>query len=690
MQEVKNTTLHILPEHLLADEDYILSRYITIFKKKDILTVEDLLLDFPVKYEDFSVHSINDAVLDEPTILEGTIVSKVTINYLKSKLSTVVFQLDVEGIKIRCTLFNRIYLKGKLNYGSVIRVQGKFYQNMNNFTVSNLVVLDEINRDIIPTYRIKDISESKYLELMSVVYRKHKDEIIETLPKDYIEKHNLLSLKDAIKIMHLSDNLDEIKKAQKRIKYEELLKYQVSMKYLHYMRQKEDDCPAINYDVKLLEKLKNGLSYELTIDQEKAIRDILADLKAHFAMNRLLQGEVGSGKTIVAIMTILATVSGEYQAALMCPTEILSKQHYDTLRSQLEPFDNINIALLTGSTPLKEKRQILEGLQNGTINIVVGTHALFQKDVEYYNLGTVIADEEHRFGVRQRVLIKNKGLDVNYLKMSATPIPRTLAISAYGDTDISIIKTMPKNRKAVITKYVDKEHKREVMDHIKKELKNGHQIYVVTPLIEESEVLDTANATKIYENMKQYFAGIATVGLIHGKLKPDEKEKIMQEFLNNEIQILVATSVIEVGVNVVNATTILVLGAERFGVATLHQLRGRVMRSDSVPYCFFITSDNPTENSIERLKMVEKTTDGFALAEYDLKHRGPGEFFGEKQSGSMNFKYASLKDDSDLLEIANTDSEEMVNNNKLFTEEDYKYLYETAKHNYVMKQTELD
>ena len=407
-------------------------------------------------------------------------------------------------------------------------------------------------------------------------------------------------------------------------------------------------------------------------------------------MNRLLQGEVGSGKTIVAIMTILATVSGGYQAALMCPTEILSKQHYDTLRSQLEPFDNINIALLTGSTPLKEKRQILEGLQNGTINIVVGTHALFQKDVEYYNLGTVIADEEHRFGVRQRVLIKNKGLDVNYLKMSATPIPRTLAISAYGDTDISIIKTMPKNRKAVITKYVDKEHKREVMDHIKNELKNGHQIYVVTPLIEESEVLDTANATKIYENMKQYFAGIATVGLIHGKLKPDEKEKIMQEFLNNEIQILVATSVIEVGVNVVNATTILVLGAERFGVATLHQLRGRVMRSDSVPYCFFITSDNPTENSIERLKMVEKTTDGFALAEYDLKHRGPGEFFGEKQSGSMNFKYASLKDDSDLLEIANTDSEEMVNNNKLFTEEDYKYLYETAKHNYVMKQTELD
>ena len=664
MQEVKNTTLHILPEHLLADEDYILSRYITIFKKKDILTVEDLLLDFPVKYEDFSVHSINDAVLDEPTILEGTIVSKVTVNYLKSKLSTVVFQLDVEGIKIRCTLFNRIYLKGKLNYGSVIRVQGKFYQNMNNFTVSNLVVLDEINRDIIPTYRIKDISESKYLELMSVVYRKHKDEIIETLPKDYIEKHNLLSLKDAIKIMHLSDNLDEIKKAQ------ELLKYQVSMKYLHYMRQKEDDCPAINYDVKLLEKLKNSLSYELTIDQEKAIRDILADLKAHFAMNRLLQGEVGSGKTIVAIMTILATVSGGYQAALMCPTEILSKQHYDTLRSQLEPFDNINIALLTGSTPLKEKRQILEGLQNGTINIVVGTHALFQKDVEYYNLGTVIADEEHRFGVRQRVLIKNKGLDVNYLKMSATPIPRTLAISAYGDTDISIIKTMPKNRKAVITKYVDKEHKREVMDHIKNELKNGHQIYVVTPLIEESEVLDTANATKIYENMKQYFAGIATVGLIHGKLKPDEKEKIMQEFLNNEIQILVATSVIEVGVNVVNATTILVLGAERFGVATLHQLRGRIGRNSLESTCILIGSEKN-----ERLSVLASSSDGFYITEKDYEMRKEGDIFGVRQSGDMSFKIADIKRDFKVLMRAKEDSLEFLEkNDKNIFKNDEKYI----------------
>lgn len=679
----------MLNNYPLSNEEYILARYTNILKKKSILTVEDILFDFPSRYENFTVQSINDAVLDEPIILEGTIVSKVTVNYLKSKLSTVVFQLEVEGIRIRCTIFNRIYLKGKLNYGSVLRVQGKFYQNMNNFTVNNLMICDELNKNIIPIYKVKDISESKYLEILSMVYRRYKDKIQETLPKSILDKYGLFSLKETVNVLHFSDNLDEINQAIKRIKYEELLKYQLSMKYLHYMRQQEHNCPMINYDESVLNKLKSQLSYELTEDQDKVILEILHDLKAPYAMNRLLQGEVGSGKTIVAIMTILATVSSGYQAVLMCPTEILSKQHFATLKETLKDFDNINIALLTGTTPLKARKEIIESISKGEVNVIVGTHALFQKDVDYHNLGVVIADEEHRFGVKQRVLIKNKGLDVNYLKMSATPIPRSLAISAYGDTDISIIKTMPKNRKPVITKYIDNEHKRDVINHMKEELQKGHQIYVVTPLIEESEVLDTANATEIYNNMTKYFKGIANVGLIHGRLKTEEKEEIMQKFLNNEIQILVATSVIEVGVNVVNATTIVVLGAERFGVATLHQLRGRVMRSDSIPYCFFI-ANNPTESSIERLKMVEQNTDGFKLAEYDLINRGPGEFFGEKQSGSMNFKYASLKDDSSLLELANSDSEEIINNVENFDNPDFKALFDVAKANYQMKQTELD
>lgn len=679
----------MLKNYLLSNEDYILARNINILKKKSILTVEDLLFEFPTRYENFTVSSINEANLDDPIILEGTIVSKVVVNYLKSKLSTVVFQLDVEGIRIRCTIFNRVYLKGKINTGSVIRVQGKFYQNMNNFTVNNLMICDELNKNIVPIYKVKDISEAKYLEILSMVYRRYKDKIKETLPKKILEKYNLLSLKETVNVLHFSDDFLEIKKAMYRIKYEELLKYQLSMKYLHYMRQNEYNAPIINYDEKVLAKLISSLNYELTQDQEKVIKEILKDLKAPYAMNRLLQGEVGSGKTIVAVVSLLACVSSGYQAALMCPTEILSKQHYATIIDTLKDFPNVKIGLLTGTTPQKQRKEILDDLLNGTINIIIGTHSLFQKDVEYKNLGIVIADEEHRFGVKQRVLIKNKGLDVNYLKMSATPIPRSLAISAYGDTDISIIKTMPKNRKPVITKYVDNDHKRDVINHMKEELKIGHQIYVVTPLIEESEVLDTANATEIYQNMTKYFDSIATVGLIHGKLKTEEKEEIMQKFLNNEIQILVATNVIEVGVNVVNATTIVVLGAERFGVATLHQLRGRVMRSDSIPYCFFI-ANNPTEASIERLKMVEQITDGFKLAEYDLINRGPGEFFGEKQSGSMNFKYASLKEDSEILEIANSDSEEIINDKDNFDDEDYRALFNVARVNYQMKQTELD
>lgn len=679
----------MLSDYLLSKEDYILTRFVNLLKKRNILTVEDILFDFPVKYENYTVHSIEDAILDVPTILEGTIVSKITINYLKSKLSTIVFQLDVEGKKIRCTIFNRVYLKLKLNYGSVIRVQGKFYQNMNNFTVSNLMICNELDRNIIPIYHTKEISEDKYLEIISMVYRRYKDKIAETLPHKLLDKYHFASLKDTIYTLHLSDSLDEIHRAIQRVKYEELLQYQLSMKYLHYMRKKDYNCPVIDYDREILNKLKSSLTYELTVDQNKVIEDILKDLKAPYAMNRLLQGEVGSGKTIVAIISMLAVVSGGYQAVLMCPTEILSKQHYQTISNVLKDYDGVEIGLLTGSTPAKQRREILEAIASGKMNIIIGTHALFQKDIDYPKLGIVIADEEHRFGVRQRVLIKNKGLDVNYLKMSATPIPRSLAISAYGDTDISIIKTMPANRKAVITKYIDNHHKKEVVDHMKQEIRNGHQIYVVTPLIEESDAVDVANATEIYQNMVQYFGSMANVGLIHGRLKTEEKEEIMQKFLNNEIQILVATSVIEVGVNVINATTIVVLGAERFGVATLHQLRGRVMRSDSVPYCFFI-ANNPTENSIERLKMVERNTDGFKLAEYDLIHRGPGEFFGEKQSGLMNFKYASLRDDYDLLDVANADSEEIINDETTFTNEEYKTLFAIAKQNYQMKQTKLD
>lgn len=678
-----------LDEILIANEDYILARYQTLLKKQNILTIADLLFNFPTKYDDYRVSSIKDAKLDEAIVLEGTISSKVTVNYLKSKLSTVVFTMDIEGQRVRCTIFNRVFLKGKINFGTVLRIQGHFYQNMNNFTINNLIICDEINRDIVPTYKVKDIAHDKYITIVEKAYRRYKNLIKETLPQEYLEKNNLLTLKEAIYKLHFADDFDQIEAGLTRIKYEELLEYQLSMKYLHYMREQNHNCPSIEFDESKLQFLHKNLPYELTQDQKLAINDILLDLKAPYAMNRLLQGEVGSGKTIVAEVALLACVSAGYQATLMCPTEILSIQHYETLTKTFEDFKEVKLGLLTGSTPVAQRKEIIEKLKNGEINVLIGTHALFQNDVEYKNLALVVTDEEHRFGVHQRVMIKNKGLQVNYLKMSATPIPRTLAISAYGDTDISVIKTLPSIRKQVVTKLIDQQHKKDVMVHMKNELKNGHQIYVVTPLIDESEAIDTANANEVYTKMVKYFEGSATVGLIHGKLKPSEKEEIMQKFLNKEIQILVATSVIEVGVNVANATTILILGAERFGVATLHQLRGRVMRSGSVPYCFLIP-ENPTEASIARLKMVEETSDGFKLAEYDLLHRGPGEFFGEKQAGAMNFKYADILKDHDLLEIVVKDSEEIMKTTNLMTNDEYSYLFKTVHDNYLLKTSELD
>ena len=678
-----------LNDIMIANEDYILARYQNLLKKQNILTIEDLLFNFPTKYEDYRVSSIKDAKLDEAIVLEGTIVSKVTVNYLKSKLSTVVFTMEIEGERIRCTIFNRVFLKGKINYGTVLRIQGHFYQNMNNFTVNNLLICDEINRDIVPVYKVKDIANDKYLAIMEKAYRRYKNLIVETLPKDLLVKHGLLSMQEAIYKLHFADDFNQINEALRRIKYEELLQYQLSMKYLHYMREQNHNCPIIDCDYSLLERLNANLEYELTIDQKLAINDILTDLKAPYAMNRLLQGEVGSGKTIVAVMAIFATVLAGYQAALMCPTEILSNQHFETLLNTFKEYKEVKLGLLTGSTPTAKRNEVIEKLKSGEINVIVGTHALFQNDVEYKNLALVVTDEEHRFGVHQRVMIRNKGLAVNYLKMSATPIPRTLAISAYGDTDISVIKTLPSIRKQVITKLVDKPGKKAVMEHMKEELKNGHQIYVVTPLIDESEAIDTANANEVYVKMVKYFEGEYNVGLIHGKLKPFEKEEIMEKFLKNEIHILVATSVIEVGVNVANATTILILGAERFGVATLHQLRGRVMRSGAVPYCFLIP-ENITDTSLARLKMVEETSDGFKLAEYDLLHRGPGEFFGERQAGAMNFKYADILKDNDLLELVNEDSKEIMLTTKLFDEEDYKFLHEVVHNNYLMKISELD
>ena len=410
-------------------------------------------------------------------------------------------------------------------------------------------------------------------------------------------------------------------------------------------------------------------------------------------MNRLLQGEVGSGKTVVAAIALYAVLTSGYQGAIMVPTEVLAQQHYETF---CKLFSNITINgreikldVLSSSINPKDKKQKLDDLKNGLTDIIIGTHSLFQKDVEFKNLGLVVTDEEHRFGVKQRVSIVGKGYLIDHLKMSATPIPRTLAISILGDSDISTIKTLPGNKKETITKYLKYKDRKEVFDHIKKELDLGHQIYVICPAIDESEAMDLKNATTIYENMSRYYENICKVGLIHSKLKTNEKEDVMNKFSNNEIQILVSTSVIEVGVNVVNATTMVILDADRFGIAQLHQMRGRVRRSDNQAFCYLI-SDTETQTAIDRLKLVSENNDGFVLAEEDLAIRGPGDFFGERQTGNVLFKMADLILDKDILELADKIAFEKIETKELFESEEYAKLLKIVNLNYINNKEMLD
>ena len=506
--------------------------------------------------------------------------------------------------------------------------------------------------------------------------------------KELLKEKGLIPSRRAIKYINIPETTEEVSKAIKRIKYEELFLYQLKIKYMLYMRKNHPQGVRINYNLDKVNRFINSLPYELTVDQKRSVDEILYDLNAPYKMNRLLQGEVGSGKTVVAAIALYATITAGYQGAIMVPTEVLANQHYKTFCELFEKED-ISIVMLSSSVAQKDRKVILSDLAEKKIDIIIGTHSLFQKDVEFNNLGLVITDEEHRFGVRQRVSIVGKGYLIDHLKMSATPIPRTLAISVLGESDISFIKTLPGKRKDPITKYLRYEERKEAIDHIRREVENGHQAYLIVPMIEESEAIDLANATEIYDSMVKYYDGFCKVGLIHSRLKKEEKEQVMKEFNENKIQILVSTSVIEVGVNVVNATTMVILDADRFGIAQLHQMRGRVRRSDFQSYCFLI-SNSTNSSSIERLKLVEENSDGFVLAEEDLIIRGPGDFFGEKQSGMVPFKMANLVSDKELLEETNELANQVIESKKLFEDKEYAKILKIVDDNYNNNKEMLD
>lgn len=670
----------------LQDLKYLTVKAVQAFKKNGISTVYDLLYHYPTRYNDYTITPIKEAELNKNVTVAGIVIGKVNVANVKSNLSVMNFYVDIDGEKVRVTIFNRHFLRSKIHYGKYVRLTGKFDGRYSKFIASE-IAFDEVGNTINPVFNIKGIDDKKVLEIKERIFYEYGDKLKEDLPEEIRKKKNLLSITDAIRSINIPESIEETNDAIYRIKFEELLKYQLKVKYMMYMRKHHPEGIIINYDEEKVNNFINSLPFTLTEDQNTSIKAILEDLSSSYKMNRLLQGEVGSGKTVVSAIALYAVVTAGYQGAIMVPTEVLAQQHFQTFSELFKNYD-IKLSLLSSSVNPKDKKEILTDLEEGAIDIIIGTHSLFQKDVKFKKLGLVVTDEEHRFGVKQRVSMVGKGYLIDHLKMSATPIPRTLAISFLGDADISTIRTLPGNKKPVITKYLDYSKRFEVFDHIRKEVESGRQVYIITPMIEESQAMDLKNALDVYENTKKYYSDFK-VGLIHGKLKTEEKEEVMMQFLNNEIQILVATSVIEVGVNVINATTIVILDADRFGIAQLHQMRGRVRRSDYQAYCFLI-SKSEVESSVKRLKLVEEESDGFALAEEDLLIRGPGDIFGEKQSGYVDFKMANIILDKDILEEANEVAEEIINSQKLFNDPEYKNLLELVHNNYELNKEILE
>lgn len=631
------------------------SRRLEILVSMNITTLEDLIYQYPYRYEVIEEKYPTDE--DEHLIIEATVISPVKI-FFKGKMSRMSFEVEDKYLQhFQVSIFNRHFLRQHLKLGTTITIIGKCVNH--RITASDIKIkpLQDIS-GIYPVYSLKEgITQKSFRQYVKKAFSLLNHEFDDFIPEKYRIQHHLIRKESALYCIHFPENKKDVQEALKYLKYEEFLKFQLTMQLMKQQRTQEMGI-AKDFDVTQLQSLILSLPFALTKDQQTAIKEIVEDLKSPQMMYRFLQGDVGSGKTVVSSVALYANYLAGYQGALMAPTEILATQHYQTLSRFFENTD-VHIELLTGSLSLKEKERVYQAIQSGEADIVVGTHALFQKKVVYHNLGFVITDEQHRFGVMQRKALKNKGQQVDFLIMSATPIPRTLAISMYGDMDVSTIKTMPQGRLPVKTQYIHSSSMKPILKHLKSYLAQGGQCYVICPLVEDSENLEAKSASQIAEAMQKYFQTQYNVGLLHGQMKEDEKEKVMNGFLNNTIQILVSTTVVEVGVDVKNANMMVIYNAERFGMSQLHQLRGRIGRGQEQAYCYLMSSSSSKE-AIERLKYLEKSHDGFEISLYDLKLRGPGEVLGQRQSGLPTFLVADIMKDFPILSIARKDADEII------------------------------
>lgn len=627
-----------------------------LLNKIKIYTVEDLLNYYPYRYDIIKRSDLSNLSDGDKIIIDGIVEGQPTTIYINKSLKKMIFRISTKTMILNVTLYNRAHLYSDLKSGKEVTIIGKYNKLKNTVIVSDIRFgLLPPSAKIEPIYYTTEGLTVKQISKFETIALENDYDVIDLVPRYIEEKYNLMNKKSAIKNIHVPEDILLLKKARQRIKYEELFMYILKINYLKNKINNDTLAIERNIDKDKLDKFIKSLPFELTLDQDKAVNDIINDLSIKKRMNRLLQGDVGSGKTVIAFIAIYANYLSKYQSALMAPTEILAVQHYEEAKKIFSKY-KLNIALLTSSTSNKDKKTIYEELENGKIDLIIGTQALIQENVKYKKLGLVITDEQHRFGVNQRDTFKGKGISPDVLSMSATPIPRTYALTIYGDTDVSSIKSKPKGRKEIITVFKKEKDITDVLEMMKKELELNHQIYVVAPMIDTESDSEKESVYDLEEKMNKAFGKISKIGIIHGKLDPKDKDKVMKDFEKNKINILISTTVIEVGVNVPNASMIVIFDANMFGLSTLHQLRGRVGRGDIQSYCVLVAKE-----SEERLRFMESTTDGFEISEYDFQTRGEGDLFGTRQSGELGLKMANIKRDFKMLLKAKEDADEFIN-----------------------------
>lgn len=621
-----------------------------------IYTLDDLLNYFPYRYNVLKPVSLSTAADDDQVLINGYIENPIKVFFIKKNLNKLSFKLNTGTELINVTIFNRAFIKPNLSVGKQISVLGKYNRKNNTFVANDIKLVPILRETIEPVYHLNaGLKRSSFIKIMDNALNKNYF-VTNNIPDYLMNKYKFVDKMVAIKDIHKPINLQSIKDSKLMLIYEELFTFMLKMNYLKLNQKNVDEFYERMIKEDKVNKFIETLPFTLTNDQVNAIEEIKNDFNNPKRMNRLILGDVGSGKTIVAFIALYMNYITGYQGVMMAPTEILAKQHYENMINLFKNFD-LKMELLTSSTLKKTRSDIIKRLASGDVDVLIGTHSVLNDEIIFKNLGLVVTDEQHRFGVNQRNMLQKKGRLSDVLYLSATPIPRTLALTLFGDMDITEIKSKPSNRKPIETKLFKNKDIKDVLFMMLDEIKKGHQIYVVAPLIEDENETGMETVKELKNKIDTAFNHKIPIDILHGKLKNKDKEEIMNNFKLNKTKILISTTVIEVGVDVKNATMMVIFNAERFGLATLHQLRGRIGRNDLESKCILISDyDTP------RLKILEESNDGFYISEKDFELRGSGDLFGVKQSGDMDFKIANMKTDFKILQQCALDSKEFLEN----------------------------